>query len=240
MAVASDRRPHANHLLASLPADEQERLRARLQPVRLNRKQMLQRPGEPIEQVYFPLNGLCSSVASMENGSASEVASVGRDGLVGLSLFLGAESTPFQVFAQIPGEALRMSAAAFREEVERSAALQSLVRRYAAALLVQSAQTAACNRLHPVEQRCARWLLMAHDRLAVNRFQLTHEFFSQFLGVRRSSVTVAAGALQAGGAIRYVYGVITVVSRARLEAAACECYRTIAAEYERLLRFPAG
>ena len=238
MAVFQNRpRPRENHLLARLPLADRERLRPLLQPVRLGRKQVLERPGEPIGQVYFPLNGVCSSVSAMADGATAEVATVGRDGLVGLSLFFGSESTPLLVFSQIPGDALRMSADAFRREVEAAGPLQDLVRRYAEARFTQTAQSAACNRLHPVERRCARWLLMTHDRVGADRFQLTHEFFAQILGVRRSSVTVAARALQEARAIRYVYGVITVLDRARLEAAACECYRLIAGEFERLLGF---
>ena len=230
-------RPRENHLLARLPAAERERLRPLLQPVRLGRKQVLERPGEPIRQIYFPLNGVCSSVSVMENGAIVEVATVGRDGVVGLSLFFGSETTPFLVYSQIPGDALWMPAEAFHAQTASSGPLQDLVRRYAEARFVQTAQTAACNRLHPVEQRCARWLLMTHDRVGADRFQLTHEFFAQILGVRRSSVTVAAGALQEVRAIRYVYGVITVLDRARLAAAACECYRLIAVEFDRLVGF---
>ena len=230
-------RPRENHLLSRLPPAELERLRPLLQPVRLRRKQILERPGEPSSYVYFPLSGVSSVVSIMEDGATVEVATVGRDGLIGLSAFFGTDTTPFQVFAQIPGEVMRMPAPAFRAAIDAPGQLQRLVGRYAEARFIQTAQSAACNRLHAVEQRCARWLLMSHDRLGVDRFSLTHEFLAQILGVRRSSVTVAARALQEAGAIRYAYGVITVMNRPALEAASCECYQIIAGEFERLLGF---
>jgi CRP-like cAMP-binding protein len=239
MSATTERpRPRESHLLALLPPDDQQQLRAGAQFVRLRRGQILHRPGEPIGQVFFPLNGLCSTVSVLEDGSTVEVDTVGRDGIVGLSLYFGAPDTPFQVFAQIPGEALRLPGSALLEAVERSSRLDGLLRRYAQARFTQTAQSVACNRLHGVEQRCARWLLLTHDRLVVDRFQLTQEFLSQILGIRRASATVAARALQTAGAIRYVYGVITIVDRARLESISCECYRLIAGEFERLLSFP--
>ena len=241
MAISQNRpRPRENHLLARLPAAERERLWPLLQPVRLGSKQVLERPGEPIEQVYFPLNGVCSSVSVMEDGATVEVATVGRDGLLGLSLFFGSETTPFQVFSQIPGDALRMSAEAFCEAVEAPGPLQDLVRRYAEARFTQTAQSAACNRLHPVEQRCARWLLMTHDRVGGAEFILTHEFLAAMLGVRRASVSAVAAVLQRAGLIRYQRGRMTIVNRQGLEAAACECYQIITTEYDRLLGPPSA
>jgi CRP-like cAMP-binding protein len=230
-------RPRENHLLSRLPPAEFQRIRRELQVVRLPRKQILQRPGEPIVHVFFPINGVCSAVSIMEDGSTVEVATVGRDGLVGLSLFFDSPVASFQVYSQIPGLALRMGAELFLEEAARSEPFQWLLRRYAQARYLQTAQSAACNRLHSVEQRCARWLLMTHDRVGADRFQLTHEFFAQILGVRRASVTLAARTLQQAGAIRYVYGVITVIDRSRLESAACECFGVIAAAFKRLLEF---
>lgn len=221
-----------------LPTDEYRQLAAQLDPVRLGAREILYAAGQPIADVYFPRSGVCSMLAIMESGASVEVATIGREGMLGLQLFLGAESAPFQTYSQIAGEAFRMSAADFWTAVGRSETLRAVLLRYAQAQFIQTAQSAACNRLHPVEERCARWLLMTHDRVAADRFALTHEYLSQMLGVRRSSVTVAAGMLQQAGLIAYAYGTITIVDRGGLEMVACECYRLITDEVERLLSPP--
>jgi CRP-like cAMP-binding protein len=229
------RRPGENRLLAALPVHEQERLLTRWERVSLAMAEPLIEPGARIEHVYFPLSGMYSMVVTMEDGSAVEVSTVGHEGLIGLPIFLGAECSPTKVFCQIPGEVLRMGVEVFREEVGRGGALAILILRYTQAALNQIAQSAACNRLHSVEQRMGRWLLMAHDRVEADEFPLTQQFLSEMLGVRRPSVSAGAAKLQGAGLIRYHRGRITVLERAGLEAASCECYRVVKREYDRLL-----
>ena len=192
-------------------------------------------PNQPIEHVYFPVQGVISLVKVMADGTSIETATVGKEGCVGLPLFLGTDRTPFKAFCQIPGAAFRLKADRFREEVGQGRALHDLLLRYTLAILTQIAQSAACNRLHSMKQRCARWLLLCHDRMRTDEFLLTHEFLSEMLGVRRASVTVAAGHLQEEGLIRYNRGRVTVVDRQGLETAACECYRIIQGEFDRLI-----
>lgn len=227
--------PGQNRLLNTLPSADRARLWSRLEPVPLGFKQVLSAPHEPISHVYFPLGGLVSLLAVMADGTALEVGLIGNEGLVGLPIFLGAGSTPGRTLCLIPSEALRLPADAFRAEAGASGALDRVLRRYAQGLFTQVAQTAACNRLHPMAQRLARWLLLTHDRAGADEFPLTHEFVSQMLGVRRASVTVALGTLQQAGAIRSTRGRITIVNRPGLEAAACECYRLVRDEMDRLL-----
>jgi len=224
-----------NRLLSALPDVDRQRLLPHLEPVRTALKQILYAPNEPVAQVYFPLNGVVSLMTIMDDGSAIEVATVGNEGMIGLPVFLGAGSMPGQALSQIPGDALQMTAEAFAAAVHSGGALQQVLQRYTQGLLNQIAQSAACNRLHPMTERCARWLLMTHDRVREDEFALTHEFLSQMLGVRRATVTVAVGALQQAGVIRSRWGHITIFDRAGLENASCECYRIIRAEYDRLL-----
>jgi CRP-like cAMP-binding protein len=191
-------------------------------------------PHQPITHVYFVRSGMISTVADVDSDTAVEVAVTGREGFVGTSVLLGIDTTSLRSFSQIPGEAERLPSEVFREAVASSPSLRSLVETYTQSLFEQTARTAACNRIHSIEKRCARWLLMTHDRVDGDRFQLTQEFLAQMLGVRRASVTEAAGALQEAGAIRYSRGVIDVVDRARLERAGCDCYANIRREQERL------
>jgi CRP-like cAMP-binding protein len=224
-----------NRLLAALPASDRARLLARAETVHLDLRRSVHEANETIPHVYFPLNGVVSLTSQMEGGDVVEVGLVGREGVVGLPVFLGVDASPFRAFAQVAGEGRRVAAAAFREVVARGDGLHDVLLRYTHVLLTQTAQAAACNRLHPVEQRLARWLLMTHDRVGEDRFPLTHEFLGVMLGVRRASVTIAAGTLQQVGLIHYHRGQITVLDRPGLEAAACDCYRLIRAEYERVL-----
>lgn len=224
-----------NRILAALPANELERLGSQLELVELELKEVLIDPNREIGDVYFVEDGLVSILGVMSDGSAVETATVGHEGMVGLPVFLGAASMAAQAFAQVPGRAYRLSASALREEIGRGGALAALLGRYTQALFTLVAQSSACNRLHPVEQRCARWLLMTHDRVGRDTFELTHLFLSQMLGVRRATVTEAAGELQRRGLIDYTRGRITVVDRPGLERAACECYGVISAEFARLL-----
>jgi CRP-like cAMP-binding protein len=229
MAAAGD-----NRLLAALPPEERRRLVPRLERVHLTVKQPLLEPQTPITHVYFPVDGVVSLVAVMADGATAEVTTVGHEGLVGLPVFLGAESSPILAVCQIAGDAWRLPAAAFRAAARR-APLRELLHRYTQALLDELAQTAACNRLHPLEERCARWLLMTHDRVAADHFQLTQEFLASMLGVRRPTVSVVMSLLRRAGLVRYTRGAVTVVDRPGLEAAACECYGSVRRGYDRLL-----
>jgi CRP-like cAMP-binding protein len=229
------RRPAGNLLLALLPAAERDRLLAAAETVDLAADQTLHAADEPIAWAYFPDGAVASVVSTLDDGHGVEVGTIGREGMTGLTLVLGGGSLPFRVFCQVPGRARRVPAAALLAEVARGGALGAVLDRYAQALLIQTAQTAACNRRHPVEQRCARWLLMTHDRVEVDRFALTQEFLALMLGARRAGISRAATRLRAAAIIRYARGVITVVDRARLEAAACACYRVVRAAEDRLL-----
>jgi CRP-like cAMP-binding protein len=181
------------------------------------------------------LVGVASMVAEMDDGDLVEVATVGNEGMVGIALFLGSVTSAMRAFQQIPGTALRMAARDFTREVNGGGPLTMLLRRYTQALFTQIAQSTGCNRLHPIEERCARWLLQTHDRVRSDEFPLTHEFLAQMLGVRRATVTVAMGALQRAGFVEYRHGVVRVLDRQSLERSSCECYRIIADEYDRLL-----
>ncbi len=231
----SSRNPVANQLLAAIPRGEYERLLPHLEFVCLPIKQVLHEANEPIEYAYFPLTVVASVLTLMSDGEAIEAATVGKEAMVGVPLLLGTQSIPNQVVAQIPGEALRMKADVFIREVYWGCPLHTLLLRYTQTLMNQFAQTAACNRLHSVEERCCRWLLMTHDRVELNEFLLTHEYLSIMLGVRRASVSEVAATLQQAGFIRYQRGRITILKREGLESATCECYQALKEENERLL-----
>jgi CRP-like cAMP-binding protein len=227
--------PPQNRLLAALPAAESRRLIGLMEQVDLKIKQSLFEPNEPIHHVFFPLRGVSSMVAEMDDGDLVEIATIGNEGVVGIALFLGSVTSAMRAFQQIPGTALRMTARDFTRETNAGGPLPQLLRRYTQALFTQIAQSTGCNRLHPIEERCARWLLQTHDRVRSDDFPLTHEFLAQMLGVRRATVTVAMGALQRAGFVEYKHGVIRVLDRKSLERSSCECYRVIADEYDRLL-----
>ena len=190
---------------------------------------------EPIRYVYFVNHGVVSVVSVMSDGNAVETATIGFEGMVGMPVFHRTDRTVAQAFCQVPGDALRMSADAFRAAVEDAPALTTILHRYAQALFTQVAQSSACNRLHTARQRCARWLLQTHDRAGSDEFALTQDFLAQMLGVRRATVSEVAARLQDVGLIRYVYGRIAIVDRPALEEAACECYSIIRREYDRLI-----
>lgn len=227
--------PRTNRVLAALPQEELEILRPDLEPVPLRLKQSLYAANRPIECVYFVHRGVVSMVTQMKDGAAVEIATIGPEGAAGLPLFLRATTMASEAFVQVPGEAAQIEAGAFRRALERCPQLHRLLLRYALALVGLIAQSSACNRVHAVEERCARWLLMTHDRVHEASFPLTQEFLAQMLGVRRPTVSIAAGMLQRAGLIHYVRGVITVLDRPGLEAASCECYRVVRDEFERLL-----
>ncbi len=224
-----------NQLLRALPADDLARLAPALKPVELVHKTTLFAADEPITSVWFIEAGAVSLLAQMQDGALVEVGVTGREGMVGLPLIFGADASPNLALVQMPGSALLLPAAALREALDASPALQALLLRYAMALHGQVSWTAACNGRHVVEQRLARWLLIAHDQADGDDLPLTHEVLSQMLGVRRAGVSVAAGMLQRAGLIRLGRGHLTVTDRPGLEAAACECYRSGLREFERLL-----
>jgi CRP-like cAMP-binding protein len=217
----------ANSLLAAVPRQDYERMRADLEPVNLVYGEVLHEPGERVRHVYFPGDAHVSLLAVVDRANALEVGLVGREGMVGISLALGVEDEPTRALVQGSGTALRMKAAAFREELARCAPLQREVYRFAYAKLAQARQTAACNRFHQVPARLARWLLMTRDRVRSNHFHLTHEFLADMLGVRRAGVTSAAVSLQHKRLIRYQRGNISILDAEGLAAAACPCYEIV-------------
>ena len=203
--------------------------------VPLVQSQTLNAPGAAIEHVYFPTAGVVSLIASLDDGSAVEVGLIGPEGMVGTPVLLGSETASNEAFVQLNGHALRIPTTVLLDATEQSPGLRRRLLRFAQALSFHIAQSAACNARHVVEERCARWLLAAHDRVGGDELALTHEFLGIMLGVRRAGVTVAAGSLQRAGLIRYRQGRVTILDRQALEAAACECYRITRDEYDRLL-----
>jgi CRP-like cAMP-binding protein len=223
-----------NLLLAALPVKDMALLGRHLKPITLQQGTVLQEQGELIEEVYFPHDGIISLLAVMQQGNAIEIATIGLEGAVGSVSGHGQRRSHTRAVVQVPGAGLRISAQHFRRAAEESAAVREIVVRYGELLLIQVQQTAACNALHAVEARLSRWLLQARDRLSSNTIQLTHEFLSQMLGVRRTTVTVVAHMLQQAGLIRYHRGQIEIVDRAGLEARACECYEAIRQQIEQV------
>ncbi|HWB48111.1 MAG TPA: Crp/Fnr family transcriptional regulator [Stellaceae bacterium] len=230
--------PATNQILAALPSDEFERLARDLQPIDLPTRMDLYERSNPVEFVYFLHRGVVSMTTPFDNGTSVEIATIGPEGMVGIPVFLGADRMPSNAFVQVAGHGVRLSADAFRRIIAMCPSLNHLLLRYTLALMDQMAQTAACNRTHAIEERCARWLLMTHDRVYANEFPLTQEFLAQMLGVRRPSVSIAAGMLAKAGLISYVRGRITIIDREGLEAAACNCYHIIADEFRRLVGKP--
>lgn len=229
-----------NRLLAALPPDDLAALRPKLAAVELPPRAILQPAGEAVAAVHFPETGWLSMLAYLEDGDAAEVGVVGNDGMIGLPLLLGADSDDIEAMVQAPGTALRMEAAAFREALDRLPRFRDLLLRYALVHHSQVARTAACNGRHLIEQRLARWLLMAHDRSDGAVFPMTHEFLGMMLGVRRAGVSVAASQLQKAGFIHYERGTIEVTDRPGLESVACDCYEVVRRAQERLLGQPNG
>ena len=216
-----------NLLLASLPPGDLKRILPQLEIVPLRLKEFLHKPGEPIEHVYFPGTGFCSIVTVLEDGSMVEAATVGREGLVGLAATLNENCTTLASMVQTDIEVCyRMKASAFREEMERCGTFHDLIMRYQQALMAFIMQTAACNAAHSIEQRLARWLLVAQDRMDADNFLLTQEFIAMMLGASRSTVSEIAAELQKSGFITYSRGRVSIRDREALEAASCECYKT--------------
>ncbi len=237
------RRPK-NQILAALPSQDRARLEPHLVRVRLEIRDLLIDVHQPIEHVYFPEGCMVSLVGVMADGSAVETATIGDEGMVGMPLFHRTDRVAAQAFCQVPGPALRLSADVFLEELDRSPALVDVLHRYALALFVLVGQSSACNRLHTMAQRCARWLLHTHDRvgarLGVDEFSLTQQFLSQMLGVRRATVSETMSKLQESGSVAYERGLIRIRERARLESTVCECYRVVKSEFDRLLGVAPG
>ena len=236
MSVIAQLSHVGNRLLDLIPQQEYAHLHHQLENTQLRAGLVIYESSERLDFVYFPTTAIVSLLYTMEDGSTSEMGLVGSDGLIGIALLLGGETTPNRAVIQIGGRALRMKAKAFREEFDRGGQLRPLLLRYAQALMTQIAQTAVCNCFHTIEQRLCRWLLQCDDRLRKNDFSVTQECISNILGVRRASVTIAAGHLQNAGLIHYSRGTVTIVDRDGLKAVACECYRVVKDEFDRLLR----
>jgi CRP-like cAMP-binding protein len=227
--------PRANHLLAALPAPDYDRIAPHLEAAPLELGQVLHQAGGKMRQVYFPTDSIVSLLYVMEDGASAEIAVVGNDGMVGISIFMGGESTPSHAIVQSGGMSYRLAASLLMEEFNRYGATMHLLLRYTQALITQMAQTAVCNRHHTVDQQLCRWLLLSLDRLRSSEIVMTQELIANMLGVRREGVTEAAGRLQAAGLIHYSRGHIQVIDRAGLEARVCECYHVVRRESERLL-----
>jgi CRP-like cAMP-binding protein len=223
-----------NQLLAALPAEEWERWQAELEPVDLKLGDVLYESGSTMTHVYFPTTAIVSLLYVMENGASAEIAVVGHEGIVGVSLFMGGESTPSRAVVQSGGKGLRLGAQQIQEHFKRAPVLHLLLR-YTQALITQMAQTAVCNRHHSLDQQLCRWLLLSLDRLSGSELVMTQELIANMLGVRREGVTESATKLQKAGLIKYSRGRITVLDRAGLEHRSCECYAVVKKEYDRLL-----
>lgn len=227
--------PQQNHLLAALPATQYERLSHHLEMVRMTRGEIIYEAGHQLHHAYFPTTAIVSLVYAMEDGASVEVAGVGNEGLIGVTLFTGGETTPNRAMVQCAGYALRLKSELLKDEFNRVGALQKLLLRYTQALMTQISQTAVCNRHHSLDQQLSRWLLLSLDRSPSNVLAITQELIANTLGVRREGITEAAVKLQHEGLISYHRGHITVLDRAGLEKHACECYRVVKKEFDRLL-----
>jgi CRP-like cAMP-binding protein len=233
--MPSPREPQQNHLLAALSAAERERLYPHLQLVSMPLGKVLYESGDLLRHVYFPTDSIISLLYVMADGASAEIAVVGNEGLIGIALFMGGETTPSRAVVQSAGSAYRLMGQYLKEEFRRNSGMQLLLLRYTQALITQMAQTAVCNRHHSVDQQLCRWLLLSLDRLSSNTLIMTQELIANMLGVRREGVTEAAGKLQELGVIRYARGRITVLDRPRLEQLCCECYAVVKKETDRLL-----
>lgn len=233
--TAAERPPVTNRLIQGLPRKERDRILAICEPVDLVFGEILCEPEQPFDHIYFPLTGFISLVATVRDHEPLEMGLIGNEGVLGATLALGVNTVPLRGIVQGTGTALRATASRFRVELRKSPATLQAFNRYLYVLLTQLSQTAACTRFHEVEARLARWLLMTHDRAHADHFHLTHKFLAAMLGVRRSGVTIAAGVLQKRKLLRYTRGEITILDRAGLEAAACECYDAVIDDYARIL-----
>jgi CRP-like cAMP-binding protein len=227
--------PHQNRLLNALPTDDYDRLRTHLELIPLDLGDVLYEPGAKLRHVYFPTTSIVSLLYVMEDGASAEIAIVGNEGILGISMFMGGDSTPSRAVVQSAGHGFRLRVDLLKSEFERFGATMLLLLRYTQALITQMSQTAVCNRHHSIDQQLCRWLLLSLDRLTSNELSMTQELIANMLGVRREGVTEAAGKLQNAGVIHYRRGKITVLDRERLEATCCECYEVVKKEFDRLL-----
>jgi len=239
MAMPAPHNPHQNHLLDALPPAEYARIAHDIELIPLKLGEVLYESGDRLKHVYFPTTSIISMLYVMESGASAEIAVVGNEGILGISLFMGGETTPSRAVVQSAGHAYRLKAGLLKNEFGRFGPTMHLLLRYTQALITQMAQTAVCNRHHSVDQQLCRWLLLSLDRLQSNDLSMTQELIANMLGVRREGVTEAAGKLQAAGVIRYTRGRITVLDRPRLEAMSCECYEVVRKEFDRLLPYVA-
>jgi CRP-like cAMP-binding protein len=233
--MASLPNPRDNQLLAALADAEWQRWKPQLEPVKLTLGQVLYESGDTLGHVYFPTTAIVSLLYVMENGASAEIAVVGREGMVGVSLFMGGESTTSRAVVQSAGDGFRLRAQQMKDEFNRAGPVLHLLLRYTQALITQMAQTAVCNRHHSLDQQLCRWLLLSLDRLRGSELVMTQELIANMLGVRREGVTEGATKLQKAGLIKYARGHITVLDRPGLEKATCECYAVVKQEYDRLL-----
>ena len=229
--------PRQNHLLAALSGEDYQRVSSQIKLVPLVLGEVLYESGSRQRAVYFPTTSIVSLLYMLADGASAEIAVVGNEGIIGVSLFMGGETTPSRAVVQSAGHAYRLSGKVLKEEFTRGDAMQHLLLRYTQALLTQMAQTAVCNRHHSLDQQLCRWLLLSLDRLAGDELIMTQELIANMLGVRREGVTEAAGNLQNAGLIKYSRGHITVLDRSGLEARTCECYAVVKKEFDRLLPY---
>ncbi|MEO7659740.1 MAG: Crp/Fnr family transcriptional regulator [Pyrinomonadaceae bacterium] len=229
-SVAAD-----NHLLAALPKEDLERIEPHLESVSLSLGQVLYESGDKLSHLYFPTTAIVSMLYIMQNGGTAEIGIAGNNGLVGIALFMGGDTTPSRAIVQSAGEAVRLEGKWLLKEFKRSGIFQEIVLRYTQALMTQISQTAVCNRLHNIQQQLCRWLLINHDQLPADTLIMTHDLIANMLGVRREGVTQAAGFLQDEGYIKYARGTVIILDRAGLESICCECYGVVRNEYDRLL-----
>ena len=235
MGTAANTDPKRNKILAALPQAEWERWQPQLEAIDLSLGEVLYESGKTLEHVYFPTTAIVSLLYVMENGASAEIAVVGFEGLVGISLFMGGESTPSRAVVQSAGSGYRIPAQLMKQEFAKSAPVMHVMLRYTQALITQMAQTAVCNRHHSLDQQLCRWLLLSLDRLHGSELVMTQELIANMLGVRREGVTEGALKLQQAGLIRYARGRISVLDRPGLERRTCECYAVVKQEYDRLL-----
>lgn len=238
-AAPARHNPHQNHLLDALPGTDYQRIAPHLELVPMGLGEVIYESGSSMRHVYFPTTSIVSLLYVMENGASAEIAIVGNEGILGISLFMGGETTPSRAVVQSAGHGYRLKAGLIKAEFARFGPTMHLLLRYTQALITQMAQTAVCNRHHSVDQQLCRWLLLSLDRLSSNELVMTQELIANMLGVRREGVTEAAGMLQKAGLIRYQRGRITVIDRPGLEARTCECYQVVKNEFDRLLPYVA-
>ena len=239
MTAPARHSPHQNHLLDALPASDYDRLASHLELIPMRLGDVLYESGDELRYVYFPTTSIVSLLYVMEDGASAEIAIVGNEGILGISLFMGGDTTPSRAVVQSAGHGFRLKAELLKDEFGRFGPTMHLLLRYTQALITQMAQTAVCNRHHSVDQQLCRWLLLSLDRLASSELSMTQELIANMLGVRREGVTEAAGNLQEAGLIHYSRGRISVLDRPGLEARSCECYQVVKTEFDRLLPYVA-